>query len=68
MIGESLTRSAASFNAANTSLSESIALVTATNEVVQNPEAVGTMWKTLSARIRGRLVPIYRVIYNPCYV
>ena len=40
-IGESLTRSAASFNAANTSLSESIALVTATNEVVQNPEVVG---------------------------
>ena len=52
-IGEALTRSAASFNAANTSLSESIALVTATNEVVQNPEAVGTLWKTLSARIRG---------------
>lgn len=40
-IGEALTRSAASFNAANTSLSESIALVTATNEVVQNPESVG---------------------------
>lgn len=40
-IGESLKRSAASFNAANTDLSKSIALVTATNEVVQNPEAVG---------------------------
>lgn len=52
-IGEALQRSAASFNAANTSLSESIALVTATNEVVQNPEKVGNMWKTVSARIRG---------------
>lgn len=52
-IGEALTRSAASFNAANTDLSQAIALVTATNEVVQNPEAVGTLWKTLSARIRG---------------
>lgn len=52
-IGEALQRSAASFNAANTSLSESIALITATNSVVQNPESVGTLWKTLSARIRG---------------
>lgn len=48
-----MTRSAASFNAANTDLSQAIALVTATNEVVQNPESVGTLWKTLSARIRG---------------
>lgn len=52
-IGEALKRSAASFNAANTDLSKSIALITATNEVVQNPESVGTLWKTLSARIRG---------------
>lgn len=52
-IGEALQRSAASFNAANTDLSESIALITATNEVVQNPESVGTLWKTMSARIRG---------------
>lgn len=40
-IGEALQRSAASFNAANTDLSKSIALVTTTNEVVQNPESVG---------------------------
>lgn len=52
-IGEALERSAASFNAANTSMEKAIALVTATNEVVQNPEAVGTLWKTMSARIRG---------------
>lgn len=52
-IGEALKRSAASFNAANTDLSEAIALVTATNEVIQNPESVGTLWKTMSARIRG---------------
>ena len=30
-----------------------MALVTAANTVVQNPEAVGTTFKTLSARIRG---------------
>lgn len=52
-IGEALQRSAASFNAANTDLSKSIALITATNEVVQDPESVGTLWKTMSARIRG---------------
>ena len=52
-IGEALQRSAASLNAANTSLEESVALVTAANTVVQNPESVGTTFKTLSARIRG---------------
>lgn len=40
-IGEALQRSAASFNAANTDLSKSIALVTATNTVVQDPASVG---------------------------
>lgn len=52
-IGQALQRSAASFNAANTDLSSSIALITATNEIVQDPEKVGNMWKTVSARIRG---------------
>jgi len=40
-IGEALQRSAASFNAANTDLNESIALITATNAVVQDPTRVG---------------------------
>ena len=52
-IGEALKRSAAAFNVANTDLAQSIALITAANEVVQNPEQVGTMWTTVSARIRG---------------
>lgn len=56
-IGEALQRSAASFNAANTSLEQSVALVSATNSVLQDPEKVGNMWKTVSARIRGRLCP-----------
>ena len=34
-------------------MSKSIALITATNEVIQNPEKVGTLFTTLSARIRG---------------
>lgn len=52
-IGEALQRSAAAFNAANTSLQESIALTSATNSVLQSPEKVGSMWTTVSARIRG---------------
>lgn len=52
-IGEALQRSAASFYAANTDLEKSVALITATNTVVQDPASVGTLWKTLSARIRG---------------
>ena len=52
-IGEALKRSAASFNAAHTDLSKSIALITATDEVLQNSESTGTLWKTMSARIRG---------------
>lgn len=52
-IGEALQNSAASFYAANTDLSKSIALITGTNSVVQDPSAVGNMWKTVSMRIRG---------------
>lgn len=40
-IGDALVRSAAALSAANNSLDESIALVTATNKVVQDPEKVG---------------------------
>lgn len=52
-IGEALQRSAASFNAAHTDLSSAIALVTATNAVVQDPSRVGNMWKTVSMRLRN---------------
>ena len=65
-IGDALQRSAASFNAANTSLEQSVALVTATNSVLQDPEKVGNMWKTVSARIRGKIVPIYSENYSLC--
>lgn len=45
-IGIALQRSAASFNVANTDLSQAIALVTGTQEVVQDSSRVGNMWKT----------------------
>ena len=52
-IGAALQRSAASFSAANTDLSEAIAIITAANGVVQDPEKIGNAFKTISARIRG---------------
>lgn len=45
-IGEALERSASSLSAANNTLDESIALITAANTVVQNPESIGTAYKT----------------------
>lgn len=45
-IGEALTRSASSMSAANNTLDETIALITAANTVVQNPEKVGNAFKT----------------------
>lgn len=52
-IGEALERSASSLMAANNTIDESIALITAANTVVQDPEVVGTAFKTISMRIRG---------------
>jgi hypothetical protein len=45
-IGQALQRSASSMAAANNSLDETIALITAANEVAQNPEKVGNAMKT----------------------
>jgi hypothetical protein len=52
-VGEALQRSASSLFAANNSLDESIALITAANTVVQDPDVVGTALKTVSMRVRG---------------
>lgn len=52
-IGEALQRSASALAAGNNSLEESIALITAANSVVQNPEVVGTSMKTLSMYLRA---------------
>jgi TP901 family phage tail tape measure protein len=45
-IGEALQRSASSLSAANNSLDQSIALITAANTIVQDPDSVGTAFKT----------------------
>lgn len=52
-IGQALQRSASSMAAANNTLDETIAMITAANEVAQNPEKVGNAMKTMSMRIRG---------------
>ena len=52
-IGEALQRSASSLAAANNTLDQSIALITAANTVVQDPDSVGTAFKTISMRIRA---------------
>ena len=52
-IGEALQRSASALYEGGNTIDESIALVTAANSVIQNPEQVGTALKTLSLRIRG---------------
>lgn len=52
-IGESLLRSAAAMKAANNTLDETIALTTAANTIVQDPEKVGTTLKTVSMYLRA---------------
>lgn len=67
-IGDALERSASSMAAANNSLDETIALITAANTVVQDADSVGTAFKTISMRIRGKVfVPIYNENYSLCY-
>ena len=52
-IGDALQVSASAMAEAGNSLDETIALTTAANTIVQNPNTVGTALKTLSLRIRG---------------
>lgn len=52
-LGDALTRSASSMAAANNTLDETIALITAANTVVQDPDSVGNAFKTMSMRIRS---------------
>lgn len=52
-IGEALQKSAAAMNAAGNTLDETIALITAANTIVQNPDSVGTTLKTVSMFLRA---------------
>lgn len=50
---EAFQRGGAALYASGTDFEKSAALFAATNASLQNAESVGTMWKTVSARIRG---------------
>lgn len=52
-IGEALQRSAAALASAGNSMEESIGLATGMNEILQNPEVVGTALKTLTMYLRA---------------
>lgn len=52
-LSEALQRSAASLTVAGNDLQESVALVTAGNMIVQNPENVGTGLRTIALRLSG---------------
>lgn len=52
-IGEAMVRSASALSSAGNTLEESIGMITAMNEVVQNPETVGTTMKTLTMYLRA---------------
>lgn len=52
-VGDALTKSASALSAAGNSLDESIALITAMNSTVQDPDKVGTTLKTLTMYLRA---------------
>ena len=52
-IFSALQRSASSLSAAGNTYQESMAMITAANSVVQDPDSVGTAFKTMAMRIRG---------------
>ena len=52
-LGEGLKQSASSLATANNTLDESLALITAANEVIQNPQEAGNAVKVLALRLRN---------------
>lgn len=52
-LGEALRLSASALNEGGNTLDESVGIITAANEVVNDPSSVGTALKTLTLRLRG---------------
>lgn len=62
-----LTRSSSAMKEANNTLEETIALETAAVEITRDDASVGTAFKTVAMRIRGRqTLPPYTVMYMLC--
>ena len=67
-IFEALKRSSSSMSAANNTLEQTLALTTAANSVVQDPAVIGTAFKTMSMRIRGKILCLRtRKVCMPCF-
>ena len=64
-ISEGMLRSASALSAAGNTLDQGIALFTAGQSVVQNAESMGTILKTTTMRIRGKVCAHYKEIYRP---
>lgn len=52
-IGEALKRSASALSGSGNTIQESIGLITAMNEIIQDPDSVGTTMKTLTMYLRA---------------
>lgn len=52
-------------SAANNTLEQTIALITSANSVVQDAASVGTAFKTISMRIRGKNCAQHTEMYVP---
>lgn len=61
-----LEKSSSAMKEANNSLEETIALETAAVEITRDADSVGTAFKTVSMRIRGKSLPPYTVMYMLC--
>lgn len=62
-----LTKSSSAMKEANNTLEETIALETAAVEITRDDASVGTAFKTVAMRIRGRqTLPPYTVMYTLC--
>lgn len=62
-IGEAMETSAAALKAGGNSLNESLGILTAANIIQQDASTTSSALKILSLRIRGRIMPPYKVIY-----
>ena len=65
-VGEMLKRSSAAMAEANNTLAETIALESAAVQITRNAEQTGTAFRTVSMRIRGKILPPYTVMYMLC--
>lgn len=65
-IATALQDSASALMEGGNNLEQATALVAAANRVVQDPNSVGSALRTISLRLRGKIVPYCTVMYKLC--